>query len=476
MDDTNQTANFQVTSSAPIAPIEPKKLKLWKKIILGLFIVVVLIGAGLYFLPNILSLLFSGDAVLADNSKLILQKVLVNEADNGFYDLNKITKEMIKVPVNDQKVAFDVEYNDSTKPIQWNQKLVDQVLNQNQQALNLFATAADKGHIQIPDYADPANINLNTPIPLINSWRSVARLQAIKALSLSFQGKPDQALQETVKLNKIGHNLIYGHNGLLGALAGISIQQLGSQTILRILPYNNPSKQSLETTKANIQSSSDNLEGYRDAFRFEYVNVSSAVDKVNSQFETEIQQIMRDGGIKQRYAKFEKYGYYYKPNQTKNLFIELYNSEVAAVGTKCQLQDLEQKLTLTQSQIVDRVSSWKGIFTENVLGKILYAEFGVSLGAALTDECQNNLIANVAQTELALRQYKIDKGQFPNTLSELTPQYLTSVPLDPFDHQPIRYSATKKILYSVGLKNQDLGGSEGIDWTKMDNPTFKLSF
>ena len=475
-DDQNQFATAPTIASTPPSPELKPKMKLWKKILLSLIVLIVVVGIGIYFLPSILTLIHPGDAVLIDNSLLTMQKVSVPDQDNGFYDLSKITTTMINVPTNDQKVAFDLEYTDSTKPVQWNQQLVDQVLNQNQQALNLFAAGADKGHIQVPQYADPININLNTELPTMNSWRSAARLQAIKALSLSFQGKSDQALLEAVKLNKVGHNLIDGHNSLIGTLVGIAIQQLGSQTTLRILPYNNPSKQSLETSKATIQNSSDNLEGYRNAFRFEYLNVTRGIDIVNSQLEAEIRQLVEDGSVSPQYAKYAKYGYYYKPNQTKNLYIDLYNTEVAAVGTSCQLLDLEVKLNKIQNQIVDQVSSWKVVFMENAIGKILYTMSGVSLGAALNKECQNDLISNVAQIEIALSQYKIDNGQLPNTLSELTPQYLTSVPLDPFDHQPIRYSATKRILYSVGLKNQDLGGSEGIDWIKMDNPTFKLSF
>ena len=64
----------------------------------------------------------------------------------------------------------------------------------------------------------------------------------------------------------------------------------------------------------------------------------------------------------------------------------------------------------------------------------------------------------------------------PATLDALVPQYLDSVPFDPFDRKPIRYNADKKILYSVGLNKKDLGGSEGDDWNTMENPTFKIGF
>ncbi|MEJ0021956.1 MAG: hypothetical protein WDN47_05315 [Candidatus Doudnabacteria bacterium] len=465
-DNQNQLAESPTVASVPLQPPPKHKMKLWKKILMILVILIIVIGAGIYFLPFILTVLHPGDATLIDDSQLTLQKVSVPDADNGFYDLNKITPTMINVPSNDQKIAFDLEYTDFTKPVQWDQHLVDQVLSQNQQALSLFDAAAGKGHVQVPDYANPININPNTAEPPTNTWRSAARLQAIKALSLSAQGKPDEALLEAAKLNKVGYNIINGHNGLIGVLVGLAIRQLGSQTILRILPFNNPGKQTLETVRTTLQDSSNNLEGYKDGFRFDYTNISN-----------QITQTVKDGDVSSfAYAKYAKYGYYYKPNQTKNLFTNLYNSQVAAIGVKCDLAESNQQLNTTLSQFAVDISSRNLPFAENAIGKNLFSTFAVSLGSVVTKECQNDLIANVAQIELAIKEYEMDKGQLPNTLAELVPQYLTAVPQDPFDHQPIRYSATKKILYSVGLKNQDLGGSTGNDWTSMDNPTFQISF
>ena len=47
------------------------------------------------------------------------------------------------------------------------------------------------------------------------------------------------------------------------------------------------------------------------------------------------------------------------------------------------------------------------------------------------------------------------------TLNELVPGYLPSVPLDPFDHKPLRYilkAGNKWIVYSVGPNQKDEGG------------------
>lgn len=49
----------------------------------------------------------------------------------------------------------------------------------------------------------------------------------------------------------------------------------------------------------------------------------------------------------------------------------------------------------------------------------------------------------------------------PATQEALVPDYLSAVPRDPFDGQPFRYSAEKRIVYSVGENLTDDGGDEG---------------
>ncbi len=65
-----------------------------------------------------------------------------------------------------------------------------------------------------------------------------------------------------------------------------------------------------------------------------------------------------------------------------------------------------------------------------------------------------------AQTVVALLRYKAEHGQFPQTLDQLVPQYLETVPLDPFGPGPLTYKRHEDdfILYSWGLNFEDHGG------------------
>jgi hypothetical protein len=69
-----------------------------------------------------------------------------------------------------------------------------------------------------------------------------------------------------------------------------------------------------------------------------------------------------------------------------------------------------------------------------------------------------------AQAAVAIERWRLaHPGRLPDTLSELVPAYLTAVPLDPFDGQPVRYKKLPVgyVVYSVGLGWTDQGERSG---------------
>jgi len=65
--------------------------------------------------------------------------------------------------------------------------------------------------------------------------------------------------------------------------------------------------------------------------------------------------------------------------------------------------------------------------------------------------------------DLAIRRFQSKYGRAPLDLEELTPEFMTSVPLDPFSGRPLVYaqSADGPIVYSVGHDGRDDGGRFG---------------
>lgn len=67
-----------------------------------------------------------------------------------------------------------------------------------------------------------------------------------------------------------------------------------------------------------------------------------------------------------------------------------------------------------------------------------------------------------AQTALAVQRYRLNNGRLPDSLDKLVPDYLKSVPLDPFDGKEIRYKKLERgfVIYSIGEDMKDDGGKE----------------
>jgi hypothetical protein len=69
---------------------------------------------------------------------------------------------------------------------------------------------------------------------------------------------------------------------------------------------------------------------------------------------------------------------------------------------------------------------------------------------------------HIASAALAVERFRLAKGTLPESLDEIVPQYLASVPVDPFNEKPVKYKKLPKgfIIYSVGENGIDDGGKE----------------
>jgi len=85
-----------------------------------------------------------------------------------------------------------------------------------------------------------------------------------------------------------------------------------------------------------------------------------------------------------------------------------------------------------------------------------------SLDVSIRFHFQALAARRMAATAVAIRLYELDHGGRPISLEELVPDYLSSVPADPFaaDGRSLGYrpDAPKPVLYSVGVDGKDDGG------------------
>ena len=76
-------------------------------------------------------------------------------------------------------------------------------------------------------------------------------------------------------------------------------------------------------------------------------------------------------------------------------------------------------------------------------------------------EDRADAVAKMTDVGMALALFRSDRGEYPDRLDQLTPKFLSSLPVDPFGDGPFHYRRTDDgfLLYSVGVNGQDDGGS-----------------
>lgn len=87
--------------------------------------------------------------------------------------------------------------------------------------------------------------------------------------------------------------------------------------------------------------------------------------------------------------------------------------------------------------------------------------FGSEMRFSLAHGIATETMRRLMVTAIALKRFYLQNGHYPIHLAELTPTYLASVPMDPMDGKPLRYSlegGDKFRLYSVGVDGKDDGG------------------
>lgn len=130
------------------------------------------------------------------------------------------------------------------------------------------------------------------------------------------------------------------------------------------------------------------------------------------------------------------------------------------------LKTMRQVISVTKSPYWESFKKLEDI--ENELKKGPTPETAIPLmslpaiSRAYLQEARNKALLGAAQIGLANRIYKQEHGEYADTLSQLTPEILPALPLDPFIGKDYVYRKmeTGFIVYSVGEDLTDDGGIE----------------
>lgn len=413
------------------------------------------------------------DIAPIDDADLLLPKVVIADSDNAYFDLVKIDK-VIYWPKEKSQAINDMVAG----KIVWDEKLAQELISKNTEAFKYFTDASLKPKFQDITYADPINIDPNAPLLPLNSSRNMAILGAVKALSFSKQGKDKEATEEAMRSVSIGQKMQDSQGALIQYLVAMAMKGIGLRTTEKVLSTSKFKTSELKKYSQQIDGYYKNEEGLILALKAEHYFSFSSLDLLTLDLvggnkeaagfvnETIVAYNPDLGNILDKFPGI----YYFEPNKTKLLYAEYFRSQIDDANRQCwdmhgfSVKELD-------------VSSFENLKkVENAIGIILRDVTSKSMNNLLNKKCQEDALVGVTQTLFALKAFKNDTKKYPTTLEVLVPKYLDVVPTDPFDGKQLKYSAEKKIIYSVGADKKDDGGVTNDSATSSPDIVYSIGF
>lgn len=129
-----------------------------------------------------------------------------------------------------------------------------------------------------------------------------------------------------------------------------------------------------------------------------------------------------------------------------------------AMDTNITVARLLPPDSLAASNMIDAMSNEAGRTY-----RIMSSLFLPAIAKLPLKDARHRARLRAAFAAVAVERYRLDRnGRIPDSLSELTPQFLDVVPIDPFDGQPLRLRRLNRgyVIYSIGEDGQDDSGKE----------------
>jgi hypothetical protein len=126
------------------------------------------------------------------------------------------------------------------------------------------------------------------------------------------------------------------------------------------------------------------------------------------------------------------------------------------------LQFMDQSINLARQPWPVQLKTKPPALPNTPIYQTIGAEFLQARFRAETTSALDRLL----EVQLALRSYKLTNGKYPESLQQLTPACIPSVPIDPFganSELKYRLNGTGYVLYSVGPDTVDNGGAPTQD-------------
>jgi hypothetical protein len=297
-------------------------------------------------------------------------------------------------------------------------KAIEHTIADCQPALKLGRYGAQMSFCNMPSL-DPAILSAQFLSPL----RQLASLLVAEGKLAERHGKSDQAIVNYLAVVKLGSDFSKG-GPLLLDLVGAAITRMGSQAVRAWTLQQAPSQADTEKILATLTRIASEQMPFAETLRYELRSIKLGFPDLR----------MFQG---MTIAYFDA------------LFGDLIRDAEKPFG-ESDTQAIMQKWHL------DKRPSWYWVFNRPV-PRILLSLMIPSTRSARVKTIQVQVDVEATIVVCALKDYQLVHGDVPEHLSNLVPDFLPSIPIDPFDGKTLRYrrEGTEWVIWSVGPDLKD---------------------
>ena len=310
--------------------------------------------------------------------------------------------------------------------------------------------------------------HVNALLPHLSPLRNVSRVYRLRALAELSAGQTDAAFED-VRLNLRLADTLKDEPTLISYLVNSSMLEMSVQCVWEGLAAHHWNDRQLASLQVDF-ANADRLAVFAHAMRGERLFGYSACRWLISKPKERL-SAMESAGVQRNGLQ-----------QTLWLVIRL----VPTGWWYQNLLTLDRFHTETYWPPIDlehrRINSQRVRQNDNKLATMSRSPFNFLLGllAPAVNQIfkkagQAQTIADEAAVACALERYRLAKGEYPENLAALVPEFLAKIPTDVIDGKPLRYrrdAADKFTLWSVGWNEIDDGGKVELDNSKPPRPDF----
>lgn len=325
------------------------------------------------------------------------------------------------------------------------------IMDENTEMIQLLEQGIGKNFYQSPELT-----GFDDLVPEVSEWLLMSNFLAAASENYVEQGRFDDALDCISLVLKFGGKVQSNPESLIHYLVSLAQLDLGLTQGKNLLKDPRIPIKDLNRLAIELSEISSLHQGTVIAFQkeFRFSNwIVRGIDDGTIRLE-DLEMLNGDNQFGPL-GNVRAPAYFFHPNRTRGILAAYF------------LQSIENA-SLSYSEMkfmdVDALYRNEGIFPiyfkPNAIGKLVIAISLPGLDRVLEKVRKTEGRIAAVQLIAALKRYENAHGVFPVSLDLLVPDYLQSVPLDPFDGHRFRYDPVQKVIYSVGKNGVDDAGSQ----------------